>query len=178
MTIENHEKGSKAFYRENVNVISQYRRLLADPEAKLRDNFRQMELRIALCALLLAVLSGMAIARGADTLTVVAIVMMGIVILFCSAILIGMNRTVKNQMEQWSPSVVILDEEGIEHRTENGRIYRQPWESLAFVRVFDRSVCFLPRDISGVMIYISIEHRQQILAFLAEHPVGVRVISP
>lgn len=40
MTIEIKEKGTKEFYKEVVNVTSQYRQLLKKPEAKLKNNER------------------------------------------------------------------------------------------------------------------------------------------
>ena len=37
MRLEIKEKGNEAFYREAINVATQYRRLLQNPERKLID---------------------------------------------------------------------------------------------------------------------------------------------
>ena len=39
MTIEVKEKGTKQFYKEVVNIMTQYRQLLYRPEDKLKNNF-------------------------------------------------------------------------------------------------------------------------------------------
>ena len=74
MTIEIREKGSKDFYEETVNVISQYRGLIKKPEMKLRDRFKTLKIYIILCAALVVMLALMGIFWGMDTLTLVGIV--------------------------------------------------------------------------------------------------------
>ena len=83
MTIEIREKGSKDFYEETVNVISQYRGLIKKPEMKLRDRFKTLKIYIILCAALVVMLALMGIFWGMDTLTLVGIVFLAIVATFC-----------------------------------------------------------------------------------------------
>ena len=69
MNIEVKEKGSREFYKEVVNVISQYRRLLKKPEAKLNDNFKSYVIMMAAMAILFVSQFLHGIVDGFDVLT-------------------------------------------------------------------------------------------------------------
>ena len=56
MKIEINEKGSRAFYNETVNVMSQFKALSRNPAAKLRDNLGAMKRYSIICGALLVML--------------------------------------------------------------------------------------------------------------------------
>jgi hypothetical protein len=176
MRIEIREKGSEAFYRETVNVVSQYRALLAKPERKLRDNFRILLVDTVVCAVLLALLAAMAAAWGADGLTYAAVAVMAITGIFCVVFLVNMKRMLRNMMESGGRSVVTLDESGVELEKEGAQTVRLAWNGVAFVRVFRESVCFFARDGMGFVISVDRRYERELLDWLAAAGTGVRLI--
>ena len=61
MKIEISEKGSEAFYREVVNITSQYRFILKNHHHKLKDYFKQFRILLILGAAAMVILILMAI---------------------------------------------------------------------------------------------------------------------
>ena len=66
--IEITEKGTREYYKELVNITSQYRSLIKKPDMKLRNNFNLYKSYIIICAAFLIALSLMAVFWGADTI--------------------------------------------------------------------------------------------------------------
>ncbi|MBQ1418664.1 MAG: hypothetical protein IIY95_04585, partial [Firmicutes bacterium] len=85
MRLEIKEKGNEAFYREAINVATQYRRFLQKPERKLTDYFKAYKIYTILCAVLAVLIAAMNIAWGWDTLGTVALVALIIVAIFSAA---------------------------------------------------------------------------------------------
>ena len=56
MTIEIKERGTKQFYKEVVNVLTQYRQLLYRPQDKLKDNFKRY-IFLTIAMLLICIMS-------------------------------------------------------------------------------------------------------------------------
>lgn len=177
LTIEAKQKGTREYYKEVVCVIAQYPTLIKKPENKVRDSFKMLKGYIAICAVLLAIILAMAIAWGVDTLTIVAVVVM----LACIAVgafqLHRLNGMVTALMGDSQTPVFTLDEEGVEFEKKGSQLIRVPWENVAFVRVFDESVCFFARGTRGPVLAINKYYEQQILSYLECNNIDVNVIG-
>lgn len=177
MTIEIKEKGTKEFYEEVVNVTSQYKKLINNPGMNLRNNFRSLRQYIVVCAFFLIALIVMGIMWGMDTMSVVGIVLMVIVIALCGFLLFNMRSMVGKYLADERTSVVTLDENGVELEKEGSQVVRLAWDSVAFVRVFKESVCFVSKDVAGLVLAINKGYQQQILDYLRTNEQSVKVIG-
>jgi hypothetical protein len=162
MRIEINEAGSEAFCREVVHVIGQHRRLLKKPEAKLKNQMKGFKGSIILCAVLLVLNVAMAMAWGWDTLSWVAVVLMAVLILLNAACLIQYLRMVKGMMARTEPAVLTVDEDGVELQ-RGDQCFRLGWSSIAFARVFEESMCFVPGDTVVVLIAVDRRYASQVL---------------
>lgn len=162
MRVEIHEAGSEAFCREVVHVIGQHRTLLKKPEAKLKNQTKGFKTSIILCAVLLALNVAMSVAWGWDTLSWVAVAQMAVLILLNAAFLIQYRRMVRGMMAHTEPAVLTVDEDGVELQRGDQR-YRLGWTSIAFARVFEKSLCFVPRDAVGILIAVDRRYASQVL---------------
>ena len=177
MVIEVKEKGSREFYEEVVNVVAQYGRLRKKPEAKLKNYFVSLKIFAVLLSVLIAVNLAMGIAWGFDGMAIAAVVVCAVALVFDAVFWVNLKKAVDRYLSDDRSSVVTLDEDGVELNKENTQTVRLAWPSIAFVRVFKESVCFVSADITGFILAVAISHRQEILDYLKENEVKVKVIE-
>ena len=140
MRIEVREKGTLEFYREIVNITSQYQRLMKNPEGKLKDTFRMIKSYLILCAVLFVLVLLMGIFWGMDALTILALVVLVGAIAVSGIQLKRLNDMVDVLMEDPRTAVIIMDENGVEFNKEDAEKLRISYENVAFLRVFEESV--------------------------------------
>lgn len=177
MKIEIREKGSEAFYRETVNVLSQYRALLKQPGRPLRDNFKLLRNYTAACAVLAAAICAISIAWGADSITISMLMLLLAAAVFCALYLRNLNRLLRDMMNDSHTSLLTLDEQGVELAKEGSKTVRMAWDGVAFVRVFDESVAFLAQDGTGFIIFIDRRYEGEITQWLRANLPGVRLLQ-
>lgn len=176
MRIEVKEEGTREFYREVVNVLMQYKKLIKDPEAALTDNFKSFR---TICI--------------AATVVFAANILCGLlfgwnnIIFFCSAVmwvcvamllvyLNKMNKTVQAYLDDKRKSVVILDDKGVALSKDGSLAVRLAWDNVAFVRSFAESTCFVPKEELGIVIAVFNTHRDEIREYMENNETGVRAI--
>ena len=176
MTIEIKDKGSESFYRETVNVISQYRALSKKPEGKLKDNFKLLRSYIVICTIMLVILAAMAIAWGADSMMVAGMALLAVAAVFSAMYLKSLKSLLKTLMGAPSDSVLTLDEKGVELDKHSSQTVRLAWDNVLFARVFQESVCFLAKDSTGFVISVDRKYESEILAWIESNKTGITVI--
>ena len=160
MTIEVKEKGSRQFYKEVVNILTQYRQLLYRPEDKLRDNFT----RYILLTIAMVLICAMSIYGGINSsfnaMKILTAVFAGVAAAATAVILVRMNKTVDDYLADDRPSVVTLDENGVEIEKTGAQAVRLAWDNVAFVRTFVESTSFFSKDLSGIVLSVDNNYRK------------------
>ena len=176
MTIEIKEKGTRQFYKEVVNVLTQYRQLLYKPQDKLRDNFaRYIFLTAAMVILFLMNLYG-GITGSFNATKILVILFSAAAAVATAVILFRMNKTVDGYMADDRPSVVTLDENGVEIEKAGSEAVRLTWDNVAFVRSFVESTCFFPKDLNGTVISVDNDYRKQIMEYIKSNNIDVQIV--
>ena len=177
MIIEVKEKGTKEFYKEVVNVISQYRQLIKKPEAKLNDNFRTYAITMAVFAILFATYLLKTILGSHDFLTGAAITasfMASIVLLMYRK---NLDKIVDDYLSDDRVSIVTLDENGVELNKGGSQIIRVGWNEVALVRSFKESTCFIAKNVTGLVIAVTNTYKDDIMKYLEDNNVDVRTVK-
>ena len=176
MTIEVKEKGTRQFYKEVVNILTQYRQLLYKPEDKLKDNFtRYIFLTIAMVLICLMSLYGGI--TGSFTVTkILTAVFAGVAAAATAVILFRMKKTVDGYLADDRPSVVTLDENGVEIEKTGSQAVRLAWDNVAFVRSFAESTSFFSKDLSGIVLSVTNDHRKEIMEYIKSNNIDVKVV--
>ena len=175
MQIRVTERGSESFYRELVNIMSQYRKILQKPEGKLLDMFKVVKTYIGIAIAFLVLLVLMAIFWGGDLLTYVAIFMMVAIIAYSIYLLYNLNALYKTYMNDSGDSILTLDEDGIELDKENSTKVRLSWDKIAFARVYNESITFIPKNITTYIICITRKYEDEIVKYLVENKSDFRI---
>ena len=166
MTIEVKEKGSRQFYKEVVNILTQYRQLLYRPEDKLRDNFT----RYILLTIAMALICAMSIYGGINSsfnaMKILTAVFGGVAAAATVVILFRMNKLVDSYIADDRPAVVTLDDEGVEIERIGAQAVRLAWDNVAFVRSFIESTCFFSKDLSGTVLSVNNKHKKEIMDYI------------
>ena len=177
MTIEVKEKGSRQYYKEVVNVLTQYRQLLYKPQDKLKDNFtRYIFLTAAMVILFLMNLYG-GITGSFNATKILVIVFSAAAAAATAVIYFRMNKTVDGYLADDRPSTVTLDENGVEIEKTGSQAVRLVWDNVAFVRSFVESTCFFSKDLSGIVLAVNNDYRKQIMDYIKSNNIEVNVIK-
>jgi hypothetical protein len=176
MQIRITHKGSEDFYREVVNVLSQYRRIVRKPTCKLRNTLRSLSVYLVVCLVMLAIELALSLAWGFDLLDGIALGMLSVTALFCGVFLHSMRRMLRELSSDARASVLTLDDEGVELAKEGGQVVRMAWDSVAFIRVFDESFCVMMRERTGFVIAVDRRYEVEVLDWMALHQPDVLIV--
>ena len=176
MTIEVKEKGSRAFYKEVVNVLAQYRLFLSDPTARMTDNFSSNRNHALLMAALFIIMLVMGINKGFSAMVVICVLASGLAVTLTIVYLMRMNKQVSTFLEDARTSVVTLDESGVELNKEGSQVVRLGWDNVALVRAFAESVCFISKDLSGVVIAVPVKYKDEIFGYMKSAGIDVKTV--
>ena len=177
MTIEIKEKGSRQFYKEFVNVLTQYRQLLYRPADKLRDNFkRYILLTLAMALIFLMNVYG-GITGTFNTMKILAAVFAAAAAIVTIIVYARMQKLVDSYLADDRPSVVTLDENGVEIEKTGSQAVRLAWDNVAFVRSFGESTCFFSKDLSGIVLSVTNDYKREIMDYLKNSDINVTVIK-
>ena len=176
MTIEVKEKGSRQFYKEVVNIVTQYRQLLYRPEDKLRDNFT----RYILLTIAMALICAMSIYGGINSsfnaMKILTAVFAGVAAAATAVILVRMKKVVDDYLADDRPSVVTLDENGVEIEKTGAQAVRLAWDNVAFVRTFVESTSFFSKDLSGIVLSVDNNYRKETMDYIKSNNIDVKVV--
>lgn len=177
MTIEIKEKGTREFYKEVVNVISQYRQLLYRPEDKLKDNFKKsIFMTAAMIVIFLLSLYG-GITGSFNVMKILAMAFAAFAAAATIVVLMRMYKMVDGYLADDRPSVVTIDENGIEIEKTGAQAVRLAWDNVAFVRSFAESTCFFSKDLSGIVLSVTNEHKKALLDYIKDNNIDVKVVK-
>ena len=176
MTIEINEKGSRQFYKETVNVVTQYRQLLYRPEDKLKDNFKRYIFLTAAMVLICFMSLYGGITGSFNTTRILTVVFAAVASVTTVIILLRMKKMVDGYMADDRPSVVTLDDNGVEIEKTGSQAVRLAWDNVAFVRSFVESTCFFSKDLSGIVLSVNNDHRKEIMDYIKDNNIDVKVV--
>ena len=179
MIIDVEKSTNDNFYKEILNVAGQYRQLVADPKAKLRDGFRDRILYFIISvAVLGALLAVSFIWLGTGVLTIVAIVILSIDIILSVMIQVKMNKIVRQMKEDRTKSQIALDEEGIEVKKDGKKSFRLKWNEIAAMRTFDESFCMITKTAGRTAMVADKKYAEDVQNFIRTLPnVQIEIID-
>ena len=177
MSIEIKEKGTREFYKEVVNVLTQYRQLLYRPEDKLKNNFTRYILLTAAMALLCLMSLYGGISGTFNAMKILTVVFAGLATVATIVILLRMKKMVDGYLADDRPSVVTLDENGVEIEKTGSQAIRLAWDNVAFVRSFIESTCFFSKDLSGIVLSVNNDHKKEIMDYIKSNNIDVKVVK-
>ena len=176
MTIEIKEKGSDKFYKEVINVISQYRPLLKKPRRKIKNQIRQFTVLIIACVFILLLDVVSVCLFGAGTGEKAVMFIMVFLIVLQAAFLFRLYKLKKTMLADPRTATLTLDENGVTLNKENTQELRVSWDGIRFVRVLREGVYFVTSEQTGVAISVSRNYENEILPWLRENRPETEII--
>ena len=178
MKIEISETGSKAFYREVVNVSAQYRYILKNHHRKLGDYFKQFTVLLILGTAAFVTLLLMAVLWGVDPLDYAILAVLGAAAAMCVAYLCVLNKMLKSMLADPRTSVLSLDDTGVELNKGDSQIVKLGWDNIAVVCVYKESLTFVSGDHTGILISVAKQYAEEIRSWLLANQPSVEVVEP
>lgn len=176
MTLEIKEKGSDRFYREVINVSSQYRYLLKKPNRKIKDYFKQYKALLILCAVI-ALLDLLSILFfGAGTVECCTLACLLLMMVLLCAVIFRLYKIKKTMLADTRTSTLTLDENGISLNKENTQEIRFGWDNIVFIRVLREGLYFAAAEQTGMMISVTRRYENELLAWVRENRPTLEII--
>ena len=88
-----------------------------------------------------------------------------------------MKKMVDGYIADDRPSVVTLDENGVEIEKTGSQAIRLAWDNVAFVRSFIESTCFFSKDLSGIVLSVNNDHKKEIMDYIKSNNIDVKVVK-
>ena len=175
MTLVIDEKGSDAFYKEVVNVASQSRFIIKKHDYKIKDYFRQFRNLLIICCVFIVLLAAMVIAWGIKPLDISALLLLAVAAVFCAVYLYNLNKLWRGLSEEQGTTVITLDESAVEYNRDDSQVIRMTWEKIAVVKICSESVCFVPSDRSGILIFVDKKYADSVTEWLRQNRPDVEI---
>ncbi|MBR5756844.1 MAG: hypothetical protein IKX96_04715 [Firmicutes bacterium] len=177
MRIEIDHKGSEAFYKEVVNVVAQYRSLINNPARKFRNYIATLKFEVIIAVALFVILLIFMLTDGVKSTDLPVLVFLAIAAIMGGSYYNTLTKMYKNMMAEDVTSIVTLDEEGVELEKVGSQTFRMNWDTIAFVRAFNESVCFVSGRTAGLVIGVERAYKDQILGYIRENCPDVPAIE-
>lgn len=177
LTIDSEKKMSKTAQDEMTSIIHNARKLIKKPDMKLK-NIRGMIIKFTIwTAVFLVFFIGCLILFGPHILLYIGLGMEFCLILTLVIFCISVGSTKKALAESTGTCTLTLSGEGLKYDDHENRKFELGWGAFSAVRVFEESVVFLPKQITGLLIRISSEHAQAVEEFMKQNQIPVPLIT-
>ena len=179
MVIETNKQESDEFYKETVNITVQAANLWKNPRYQFRNMYVRFTALLIASAVLIALLTGLAIINKPDFLIITGIVIMALVVLLNAFSLINMNAQRKSLKEGFKPKTLTFDEEFFGLLNNDGSsATKKSWDQFVCVRVSPQTISFIPKKSSdAIILFVSREYENQICGWLRENRPDVLIVT-
>ena len=110
------------------------------------------------------------------TLTGLFISVIGVVFLIVFFCLV--NKTYHSILDREEEKVTItIDENGIDYEVPGSKRFQISWDNVLFVRTFQETISFFPKEITGLVITVAKEHAEKIREYVRENKLPVQIID-
>ncbi|HHW95321.1 MAG TPA: hypothetical protein GX736_05300 [Mogibacterium sp.] len=169
-TIKTTDNTSKEYLNEIINILIQIRKLQSKPHAQLKPiyQFCRIMMLIGTPFLILFLTFGI---KDRNTVFMMLSTILAVCLLTIGSALLSMRKLRNHMTINAGESILIIDTDWVESQSSNGQTTRLAWNQIAYIRVFEHSVCFIPRSLTGFLINIDKSYADEIIqAIQAEAP--------
>lgn len=142
---------SKEYLNEIINILIQIRKLQSKPHAKLKPiyQFCRIMMVIGTPFLILFLTFGI---KDQNTVFMMLSTILAVCLLTIGSALLSISKLRKHLISNSGESILTIDNDGVESKSPNGQVFRLAWNQIVYVRVFEQSICFVPRSLTGFLI--------------------------
>ena len=178
MVIESKRKMSKEEAKELTCVLMDASRLLANPGKKLANVFGFFIKASIFIVVAILFFGYFLISGDRDVINLTGACITGISVIFLVVFAAKVNQVYKSLLkEDERHTIITLDENGIDYEEVGNRKIQTTWKNVSCVRVFEKTVCILPKDITGFIFSMEKKHLDEVKVFLNEMQINVEVIE-
>ena len=176
MVIETEGKPNEPQAREATNILLQGAKLLKKPDRKLQDFFKACK-TFAILLIVGLVLNILLFVLGDVDLDMIMCAAVWVCAAICMILFRGsVYRIYRDLLKREGKVVITFDPEKIDYDAGDQR-YTIFWNKISFFREFQEEVAILPTEMTGVLILINMEYKDQIKAFLKENNLNIKYIE-
>ncbi|MBR6477908.1 MAG: hypothetical protein IKS85_05610 [Lachnospiraceae bacterium] len=178
MVIEMNREITPDEAKEFTCVLMNASQLLAKPTKKLSNVFGfcvKMGIFVAFATLFF----GFFVLKGdRDAYTLTGMIIAALCIFFLAVFAFKINQVYKTILKREADHVIItLDENGIDYTVINNKRFQVTWDNVSFVRVFKQAAYIFPKEITGVIFSLELNHLEELKSFFKEHSMDIEVIE-
>lgn len=172
---------NESFIREIYSVSGQFSRIYKNPAVPYKDMFRSTigSVFYGLGVLFLTILTGFF--KKFDIFSVVLITIASVLLVFALFFAIFFRvsfKKFKGAFNKFEHTVLILDNGGVRVDMDDGNFsVKIPWSEVLALRIYKESFFFFNKDKGKQSIVCEMSHKDQVLAFIGEYGINIRIIQ-
>ena len=160
------ERGSREFYEEFYYIVASYGKVIKNPQKKASSILKNNIIYFILTGLLIILLYLFFI-FDKDYISFT----LATILLFALALFIRMDRSIRkiinSLMEYKGTKEIILSKNKIVYK-DNDKEMVSNMDQISCVLINKYSICFLPKERTGVLIALPVEYKKDIIKFLKD----------
>ena len=178
MIIETNREITKAEAKEITNVLMSARQLIKHPSKKLSDMFAFCRNGAIFCTVALLFFGFVLIRGDRDALTLAGTIISVVAVVFLAVFYSGVKKTYQSLAKREKEHVIItFDENGIDFEVQGNRRIQTSWENVAFLRLFQETACFVPKEVTGFLISLGREHWEAVKEYVKENKIEIKIVE-
>lgn len=161
MTIQSKEKGNRSFYEECMYVASNYYVFKKRPKTKIRP-LSPMFFRYMILCLVLAIVC----------LFFSSTIIFSPMLFFSFAIELYLWIEARYRLREClkgEDSIISITKDGIQSTQKGNLSIQMSWDSIEYVIIHNHSISVLPYSFAGIMIFIEIHSKDELLKALKKY---------
>ena len=167
MRIEVEKRGTREDYDEMLSVMNRYQKIVKNPQTKVGGYTRGLFLYLLYIVLMIA-LTMYFYLQERSLFFAVAAGMLVLMLGFATVLLIRVNKRISGYTNDKGKKIFEMDADGISY-SDDGKTYLVRWENVAAAVINRKTVCFIPKEQTGVVIALMVEYADQVIEGLREY---------
>lgn len=166
MKLEISTPGPREYYDEMLYVLSYYKKIKKNPRVKVHSLTKYLSVFIVLLIIYIAI---MFIANKTfhDLLFIYLAGISSILLAYYIFVLLNANKRIKEYINNTGTKIIEINDEGVRFKDDK-RDFLINWSSIHSIVINNYSICFIPEDMSNIVVSISSEYANEVLKGIKE----------
>ena len=162
MEIKIDNVNSKNYYDEVLGVISNYKKLIKNPNQKIQGLTRQATILTGISVAFLAIFSILYIMNRTNSLYLIVVIIFAVAFVLGIVYYLLINRRINSFRDASSDRKLIIEDDYVE-LIVGGEKSRLEMSDVQYVIINKYSICFIPRVENSKVIAVNIVYKDSIL---------------
>ncbi|HAH18749.1 MAG TPA: hypothetical protein DCL29_07070 [Eubacterium sp.] len=181
MIIETTEILDKDLAREESNILVDMSRYVKNPKTQYKD-YKSFALKGIILVILLMITVNVIFNECIDNpdlfyVQLTMIVLLGGAFIILELLWISANKAYKGLVGKEIKLKYVFDKEKVECDVIGENKVTLYWNSVNYIKTFDKVFCIIPKDMTGIALFMEMKYFEQVKQFIKENNINVNTVE-